>query len=95
MIGLPATARQTWNDIKTVGLPAFQEARQYIERIITGHVDPAEVQAKARKAATLMEGRKAAALRAKRPAAMLNMRGDATVVRRRSGLLVPPKYKDQ
>ncbi len=93
-MGLPATVRKTFHDIKTASIPAFWEARQYIEKICTGHINPAEVQAKARKAVRLMESRRAQARRAERPAHFLELHGDATVIRRRSGLLVPPKYKD-
>ncbi len=93
-MGLPAQVRKTFHDIKTASIPAFWEARQYIEKICTGHIDPAEVQAKAAKAQRLMESRKAQVRRAKRPGNFVELRGDATVVRRRSGLLVPPKYKD-
>ncbi len=93
-MALPAQVRKTFHDIKTASIPAFWEARRYIEKICTGHIDPAEVQAKAEKAKRLMESRKAQARRARRPANFLTLKGDATVVRRRSGLLVPPKYKD-
>ena len=90
----PAQARKTFNDVKTVGLPAFAEARGFIERVCTGHVDPTVVHRLVDKAKNLMESRRASARRAKRPSHFLEMHGDATVVRRASGLLVPPKYKD-
>ncbi|MDH3233761.1 MAG: hypothetical protein OEQ29_09535 [Alphaproteobacteria bacterium] len=77
-----------------MGLPVFQEARQYIEKICTGHIDPTHVHRLVDKAKRLMEHRKTAAARASRPSHLLQMRGDATVIRRPSGLLVPPKYKD-
>ena len=91
---LSARARQTFNDVKTVGIPAFAEARTWIERICTGHVDPQIVLRLVEKAKRLMESRKATAKRAKRPGNFIHMSGDATVIRRPSGLYVQPKYKD-
>jgi hypothetical protein len=93
-MALPATVRKTFHDIKTVGLPAFQEARRYIEGICTGYVDPQEVHRLAEKAKRLMESRRAQARKAKRPGNFLQMRGNAEVVRRPSGLIVPTKYRD-
>lgn len=90
----PAEARKTFNDVPTAGIPVFQEARGFIEKVCTGHVDPTVVHRLVDKAKTLMESRRASARRAKRPSHFLEMHGDATVIRRASGLLVPPKYKD-
>lgn len=89
---LPAEAKKTFNEVKTVGIPAFAEARGFIERICRGYIDPAAVQRLAEKGRAMMENRKNAAK--VRPSRLLNMNGDATVTRRPSGVLVPHKYKD-
>lgn len=91
---VPAQARKTFHEVTTVGIPAFAEARQYIEKVCTGYMPPEEVGKMLVKAQSLMNSRKATARRAKRPGNFINMYGDAVVIRRPSGLLVPPKYKD-
>lgn len=91
---LPAQSRKTFNDVPTVGIPAFQEARQWIEKVCTGYMPPEEIQRMLGKAQRLMESRKAQVRRASRPSSFLEMHGDATVIRRPSGLLVPPKYRN-
>ena len=89
---LPAEAKKTFNEVPTVSIAAFAEARQYVEKICRGHVDPEVVQRLAEKGKRIMGARQNA--KKVRPGRLLNMSGDATVVRRPSGLLVPPKYKD-
>ena len=91
---VPAVAKITFNDVHTVRIDAFQEARRWIEGVCTGHVAPEEINLMVDKAQNLMNSRKAQQRKAKRPANFLAMRGDATVIRRPSGLLVAPKYKD-
>lgn len=88
---IPAQVCKTFNDIRSVNIPVFAEARAYIEKICRGAVDPATVQGLDTKARRLMESRKSKGK--PRPSRHLTMSGNATV-RRPSGLLVPPKYKD-
>lgn len=83
---------KTWRDVPTVGIAAFGEARQWIESFLNGRIDPQEVQRKLEKAKALMNKRQNA--KKSRPSRLLDMQADATVVRRQSGLLVPPKYGD-
>ncbi len=91
---MKAVAKKTFNEIPTVNIKAFQEARTFIEKICTGHINPEIVQNLARKAQRLMESRKAQIHKWTKPASGLSLHGDATVIRRSSGLFVPPKYKD-
>jgi len=91
---VPAEARKTFNEVPTVGIAAFAEARQYIEKVCTGYMPPEEVGKMLVKAQSLMNSRQATARRARRPSNFLAMSGDATVIKLPSGLLVPPKYKD-
>ncbi len=91
---MPAQAKKTFHEIPTVGIPAFEEARDWIEKVCTGYMPPEEVGKMLVKAESLMNGRKAQVRQAKRPSDFINMHGNATVVRRASGLLVPPKYKN-
>lgn len=84
--------RITFNEITTINIEPFQEARRWIEGVCTGHVAPTEINLMVDKAKDLMESRKAQVRNAKRPSHLLSMKGDATVIRRPSGLLVTPKY---
>lgn len=88
MMKKPAEVKKTFNHIPSVRVPAFAEARSFIEKICTGHINPERVKALRDKAVALMNTKGKS-----RPARHLTMTGSA-VVRRRSGLLVPPKYKD-
>ena len=89
---LPAEAKKTFHEVPTIKVAAFAEARQYMDKICRGYVDPAVVQRLFEKGKRLMEARKNA--KKVRPGRLLNMSGDATVTRRPSGVLVPHKYKD-
>lgn len=88
----PAEARKTFHEVPTVKVAAFAEARVYIEEICRGNINPEEVQKMLDRGREMMNNRKNAAK--PRPSRLLTMSGDATVVRRPSGVLVSPKYKD-
>lgn len=72
---------------KAPALPAMAEARKYIDKIAKGEIDPQEVQRLEQKAIGLMNDRKNAGKQ--RPGNLLKMTGDATVIRRKSGIVVP------
>ncbi len=85
--------RRNFDHIPQTRIPAFAEARTWMDKVCRGAIDPQQVLRLVAKAKRLMESRKAAARRAKRPSNFLKISGDATV-RRPSGLYVPPIYKD-
>jgi hypothetical protein len=82
--------RKDFSKIPVVGIPAFAEARAWMDKFCRGYIDPAEIGRIIKKGTALMNSRKGK----RRPGHLLDMKADATVVKRPSGLLVPPKYKD-
>lgn len=90
---LPRTSiKKNFNGIPTVAIPAFAEARSWMDRFCRGYIDPAEIGRLIKKGTALMNSRKGQ--RKVRPGRLLDMQADGTVIKRPSGLLVPPKYKD-
>lgn len=84
--------KKDFSKIPVVNVPAFAEARSWMDKFCRGYIDPAEIGRLLKKGTALMNSRKGQ--RKARPGRLLDMQADATVIRRPSGLLVPPKYKD-
>jgi hypothetical protein len=82
--------KKNFKDIPGVGIPAFAEARAWMDKFCRGYIDPVEIARILKKGTALMNRRNDK----RRPGHLLDMKAEATVVKRSSGLLVPPKYKD-
>ena len=77
----PAEPTKTFNEVGTVSVPAFQEARKFMDDVLNGRVDPEELKA------LIDEGVKRK--NAQGMGIKLQMSAEGRVVKKRPSLIMP------